>query len=122
MRSFEGAQWFALSKLSISDLPSYGEIPAAYAFRHGKTKDVLYVGGTSCLHQRLFGNYLGGTGGSTTKRIHAHLFDEGYISVAEVTWFRAEDHKSRETDLQKEYAANHNGKRPPWSGSYRRKK
>ena len=115
MRSLEDARWLPFNGLRISDLPSNGESPAAYAMRDANTKEIMYIGGTSSLLKRLFGNYLGGFGGSTTQRIHSNLFDGGFISTIEVAWLPTGEYKRKEKDLTSEYRSTHVGKLPPWN-------
>jgi len=65
--------------------------------------DILYIGSTDNLVQRIFGNYLGGVGGETTQRIHKLLFEEGYLEKAEIGWTVAENPKELEKELRMKF-------------------
>ncbi len=53
---------YALDNLAIKDVPEQGKYGFVYIFRRHNTKEVLYIGGTTDLRRRLFGNYIGGVG------------------------------------------------------------
>lgn len=107
-RMFAQAIWIPFAELSVSDLPHAGNVSGAYAFRNIADKQVQYVGGTNNLRRRLFGNYLGGIGGSTTQRIHDYLFNDGNIMLVEVGWWTSEEYTEKEAELK-------GGTLPPWN-------
>ena len=76
-------RWLPLSRLAVGDLPGEA-IPAAYALRSAPTRELLYIGSTDNLSRRIFGNFIGGVGGETTKRGHALLFEDGNIDDVEL--------------------------------------
>ena len=115
MTPFERANWVLLDTVSLSDLPDHGNFACGYAFRNGKTGEILYIGGTGSFRRRMFGNYLGGVGGETTQRLHGYLFQEGFIAVVEVAWFPGEKESAMEDALKDEYKAAHDGNLPPWN-------
>lgn len=110
-------QWISLplSKLAFSDIPRFGAIAVVYALRLAETKEVLYIGSTGSLGQRLFVNYLGGWGGDTTQRVHSKLFDQGYVSGVELGYIETAEYKGKEVELKRKYRESHNGKLPPWN-------
>ncbi len=114
MRELE--QWLPLHRLAVADLPRYGDFSAVYALRDGATKDILKFGKTKNLRRRIFGNYLGGVGGSTTKRIHRELFSANAIDGAELSWLETSDEQEaerEEKEFRNAYKKKH-GRRPEW--------
>jgi hypothetical protein len=106
--------WFPLTRVAIGDLPRFGDVPAVYAFREIGSSELLYIGSTGCLRQRLFGNYLGGVGGLTTQRINGLLCDEQWLARVEVAWERTDAYKAREEDLKEHYRRAFN-RLPSWT-------
>jgi hypothetical protein len=108
--------WLPLRRLSVDDLPRFGDFPAVYALRETTTKGILKFGNTDRLRRRIFGNYLGGVGGDTTQRIHAQLFGNDMIDRIEFAWFETKDKaeaESKEREFRDAYKRA-NGKRPAW--------
>ncbi len=86
------------------------------ALRDATTKDILKYGSSKQLRRRIFAEYLGGTGGATTKRIHHELFSKKMIERVEVAWLEskdAEEARQKETDFRNAYKKN-TGRRPAW--------
>jgi len=110
-------QWVKLHRLCVADLPRYGDFPAVYAIRHSTTQDVLKYGNAGRLHQRIFGNFIGGVGGSTTQRVHCELCSNGMIDCAEVAWIETKDKaeaEGMEKRFRQQYKRAHDGRRPIW--------
>jgi len=108
-------EWRRLDSLSLKDIPEdKWECSFVYVFRKQSTKEVLYIGCTTNLILRMFGNFIAGAGGSTTQRIQALLLEEGFIKDTEVTWKEALDHKSEERRLLESYFEQE-GQLPPWN-------
>lgn len=108
--------WLPLDRLSLADLPRFGDFAAVYAFRDSTTKGVLKYGSTGRLRRRIFGEYFGGTGGGTTQRIHAELFTNGWASHVEIAWHETKD-REEATRMEKDLRATYekvNGKLPQW--------
>ena len=105
-------KWHRLDSVAIKDVPEQGEF--VYIFRRHSTKEVLYIGGTTDLRQRLFRNYIGGVGGGTTQRIHALLFKEGAIGDTDVAWKEVPDCASEERHLRQGYFEQE-GQLPTWN-------
>ena len=109
------AAWTPLAGLSVARLPDLGSCSAAYAFREIASGDVLYIGSTSNIRRRLFGNYIGGVGGRTTKRLHGLLFDEGHIQSLEIGVRPSAGYPDLEASLKAQYRGSHDGRLPPWN-------
>ena len=106
--------WLPLNRLAISDLPRYGDIASVYAIRSKGTGELLYIGSTDNLRRRIFGNYLGGVGGETTKRINGLLFSERKIAEVELAWMETEAHREKERELKNAYRRE-SGRLPRWT-------
>jgi excinuclease UvrABC nuclease subunit len=111
--SRRGGGWLPLADLSVAQLPELGSCAGAYAFRDAGSKEILYIGSTDCLRRRLLGNYVGGVGGDTTKRVNALLFGAGMIMGIEVRVFPSTRHVDLEKELKVAYTADH-GRLPKW--------
>jgi predicted GIY-YIG superfamily endonuclease len=96
-------KWYPLDSLAVKDVPTQDKYGFVYVFRRHSTKEVLYIGSTTDLCRRFFGNYIGGVGGRTTQRIHALLFEKGAITDIDVAWKEATDHTSEEKRLRQAY-------------------
>lgn len=107
-------KWLPLDNIAIKDVPKQGDYGFVYIFRRCSTKELLYIGSTTDLCQRLFGNYIGGHGGQTTRRIHRLLFEEGNITDTEVAWKEVSDYELEERHLRKTYFEQQ-GRLPPWN-------
>jgi len=98
--------WTPLMEISPSKLPE--NKAGVYVFTHNEAieypkgfSEVLYIGRTDNFRRRLFGNYIGGVGGKTTKRIHEYLFNQGFIHKINVGFKICEDYKREEQKLRK---------------------
>ena len=108
--------WFPLCDLTLSQIPEHGKLAAVYVLRDRITGEILKYGCTGNMRARIFGNYVGGVGGTTTQRIHEQLFVNGMISRVEIAWIETRDQaeaKSKETEFRRTYKKTH-GKRPAW--------
>src|SRR5437879_3983020 len=91
--------WIPLIRLSLADLPDAGGNPyagfaAVYAMRDVRTGDILKYGISKEFRGRIYGNYIGGTGGpgGTTERMHRALFGEQrMIEHVEIAWIVTKD-------------------------------
>jgi hypothetical protein len=78
--------------------------------------ELLKYGNTGRLLRRLFAEYIGGVGGSTTQFIHGKLFVEGMINHVEVAWMATKD-KAEAERKEKEFCDAYRkakGRRPAW--------
>jgi len=107
-------KWYPLDSLSFKDIPEKWDYGFVYVFRKHSTKEVLYIGSTTNLIYRLFGNYIGGAGGSTTQRIQALLLEEGFIKDTEVAWVETPYYYPEEKHLRQTYLEQH-GRLPLWN-------
>jgi predicted GIY-YIG superfamily endonuclease len=71
--------------------------------RSTSTGEILYIGSTSNLRRRVFGNYLGGVGGATTKRLHGILFLEMKVGEVELAYEETIAYRQREAELKEAY-------------------
>jgi hypothetical protein len=108
------AHWIPLARLSLADLPNYGDASGVYVMREIASAELLYIGSTDTLRRRLFVNHLGGYGGPTTQRIHAELFAPGVLEGVEVTWIATDDWKSLEIEMKRQFAALGGPSLPRW--------
>ena len=107
------SNWRSLERLAVGDLPKYGDIQAVYAMR-SKHGALLYIGSTGNLRRRIFGNYLGGVGGETTKRVNRLLFSAGAVADIEVAWIETVVYREKEREL-KELCRDQLGGLPHWT-------
>ncbi len=112
----EFTHWLPLRSLSVKDFLRHGEFPAVYALRDSATGDILKYGKTTCLRTRIIGNFLGGIGGDTTRRIHKELFSNNMIDRVELAWIETKNGKEagyKESKFREAYKQT-NGRRPKW--------
>lgn len=106
--------WIPLFKLCLADIPAGQNNSFIYMLRKSDDKEIVYIGETGNLRQRMFKNFIGGTGGGTTQRIHSYLFDGDTYKNIEVTWIESSNRKSQESMLLEEYRLKH-GRLPRWN-------
>lgn len=106
------ADFVALKGFTFSSLPENKSVVLAIAdcSLSGKpTSDIVYIGRSKKPAKRIFGGYLAGYGGKTTRKINSKLLNEGYIEKAAVSWMVSEDPKAAQEmlleDFNKEYGA-----------------
>ena len=104
MDAVREATWIRLDRLCLADLPHYGEVPGSHVFREATSGEIICIGSTAKLGRRLFGNYIGGIGGATTKRIHVALFEPEVLAGVEVAWVVSEHWKALEIELKRQFA------------------
>ena len=69
--------------------------------------DILYIGKSKKPAKRIFGGYLGGYGGKTTRKINSKLLDEGYIEKVTVSWMLNDNPKVTQQDLLENFKKEH---------------
>lgn len=106
--------WILLSRLCLADLPADQNDGFVYMLRKSDDKEIVYIGETGNLRQRMFRNYIGGVGGGTTQRIHAYLFDKDAFWNIEVAWLKSTNRKADEVQLFEEHRLRY-GRLPRWS-------
>jgi len=95
--------------------------PGVYVFKlnrcleklKGKS-DILYIGSSKNLRERIIYNYLKGNGGQTTMRIHNYLIKRNYINFVEVGWKITKNYKNLEKRLRDKFDKDHD-QLPPWN-------
>jgi hypothetical protein len=98
--------WIALKSISLSHFPSCGQCSIVYALRDARTGEVLKYGKTACARDRIFKNYIGGTGGATTRRIRDNLFTDAEIEHVEIAWIQTATGAEAELE-EKRFSAAH---------------
>ncbi len=78
--------------------------------------DILYIGKSKKLTRRIFGGYLAGYGGKTTRKIHEQLFDDGFLEKVAISWMLTDDPKAAQKDLLEKFKKEH-GEYPAWNAS-----
>lgn len=108
--------WLPLKSVSLDQFPRCGQCAIVYALRDGNTKEILKYGMTACARDRVFKNYIGGNGGSTTQRIYDNLFMDGFIEHIEIAWIETLSGAEAELKEKQVRAAfiKANGHRPVW--------
>ncbi len=80
------------------------------------TSDILYIGKSKKPTKRVFGGYLAGFGGKTTRRINSKLFDDGYIEKTGISWVLTDKPKALQQELLEKFMKEH-GEYPIWNAS-----
>ena len=118
LKKYGFLKWISLTELKKSQVPFK---PGVYVFRARQPfgrlcefSDIVYVGYTQDLNQRLIYNYIEGNGGETTQRIHSYLFEKDYIRLLEISWVLSDDSKKMESGIRLEYESEHH-ELPPWN-------
>jgi hypothetical protein len=78
------------------------------------TSDILYIGRSKNPSKKIFGGYLSGYGGETTKKINSKLFDEEYLEKTLVSWVLCSDPKTIQKELLEAFKKEH-GTYPLWN-------
>ncbi len=112
--------WYRLRDISSGEITPPSE-SGVYVLRlnrsFGRLKgesDILYIGSTSDIYQRIVENYLEGRGGKTTQRIRYYIFDREYLELIEISWVTSINPKQLEEELLKKYEEEHH-ELPPWN-------
>ena len=80
------------------------------------TSDILYIGRSKKPTKKVFGGYLVGYGGKTTKKINSRLLDDGYIEKTSISWMLSDDPKKLQLELLENFKKEH-GEYPAWNVS-----
>ncbi|MCW3983819.1 MAG: GIY-YIG nuclease family protein [Candidatus Bathyarchaeota archaeon] len=80
------------------------------------TSDILYIGKTKKLAKRIFGGYIAGYGGKTTRKIHSTLFKDGFIDKVAISWMTNDDPKAGQKDLLENFKKEHD-EYPAWNNT-----
>jgi len=109
--------WYYFHELDEYELNNkYGvyviKLNKTFGRLQGKS-DILYIGHTTDFGVRFFKNYLNGTGGETTQRIHRYLIDKKYIDKIMISWIATQNF-DLEKELREKYEKMHH-EFPPWN-------
>jgi hypothetical protein len=113
------AEFVPLKELPFSSLPfNKGSVLVlADGTLAGKpASDILYIGKSKKPAKRIFGGYLAGYGGKTTKKISSQLLDDGYIEKVAVSWMLTDNPKAAQQELLESFKKEH-GEYPAWNAS-----
>lgn len=111
------AEFSPLKGLPFSSLPSNKSsvLVLADTSLSGKpTSDILYIGKSKNLTKKIFGGYLGGYGGKTTRKISSKLLSDGYIEKVAVSWLLSDNPKVTQQGLLDSFKKEH-GEYPVWN-------
>jgi hypothetical protein len=76
--------------------------------------DILYIGKSKKPAKRIFGGYLSGFGGKTTRRINEKLLTDGYLEKAAISWTLSDKPKTTQQQLLEKFKKEH-GEYPAWN-------
>ncbi len=113
------AEFVPIKSLSFSVLPSdKGTVLVlADSTIAGKpASDILYIGKSKKPSKRVFGGYLSGYGGKTTRKINSMLLNDGYLEKVNIGWMISEDPKASQQELLEKFRKEH-GEYPAWNVS-----
>jgi hypothetical protein len=111
------ADFVPLKVLSFSALPSDKNIVLVLAdcTTSGKpASDILYIGKTKKPLKRVFGGYLAGYGGKTTRKINSLLLNDGYLEKVAISWMQSDTPKLEQQELLESFKKEH-GDYPAWN-------
>jgi hypothetical protein len=83
--------------------------------------DIIYIGKSKKPAKRIFGGYLSGFGGKTTRKINAKLFEDGYIEKTGISWVLSDKPKALQSEVLGKFMVEHGGY-PLWNASKKSKK
>jgi hypothetical protein len=78
------------------------------------TSDILYIGRAKKPIKKVFGGFIGGSGGRTVKKIHEALFNDSYIEKTSISWLASNNPKTTQRELLEKFRSIH-GEYPPWN-------
>jgi hypothetical protein len=113
------AEFVPLKGLSFSSLPfdKSSVFVLADCTLTGKTaSDILYIGKSKKPTKRVFGGYLAGYGGKTTRKINSTLLNDGYLEKVAIGWMLSENPKLAQKELMETFKKEH-GEYPAWNVS-----
>jgi hypothetical protein len=113
------AEFVPLKGLSFSSLPfdKSSVFVLADSTLTGKSiPDILYIGKTKKPTKRVFGGYLAGYGGNTTRKINSFLLNDGYLEKVAISWMLSENPKLTQKELMENFKKEH-GEYPAWNVS-----
>lgn len=113
------ADFIPLKQLTFTILP-YNKgsvfVLADFTLTGKPTSDILYVGKSKKPTKRIFGGYLSGYGGKTTRKINSMLFNDGYLEKVAISWMLTDNPKLAQQELLESFKKEH-GEYPAWNVS-----
>jgi hypothetical protein len=113
------AEFVPLKGLSFSSLPNNKGsvlVLADTTLAGTNTTDILYIGRTKKPAKRIFGGYLAGCGGKTSKKINSKLLNDGLIEKVAISWMLNDEPKIAQKQLLENFKKEH-GEYPAWNAS-----
>jgi hypothetical protein len=113
------AEFVPIKGLSFSVLPNdkSSVLILADSTLTGKpASDILYIGKSKKPSKRVFGGYIAGYGGKTTRKINSMLLNDGYLEKVIISWVISEDPKVAQQELLEKFKKEH-GEYPAWNVS-----
>ena len=113
------AEFVPLKELSFFRIPtSKGSVLvlADATLAGSQNTDILYIGRAKKPVKRIFGGYLAGCGGKTSKKINSKLIEEGFIEKVAISWMLNDDPKKMQKELLENFKKEH-GEYPAWNSS-----
>jgi len=111
------ADFIPLKHLTFNSLPynKGGVFVLADCTLTGKpTSDILYIGKSKKPTKRVFGGYLSGYGGKTTRKINSMLLNDGYLEKVVISWMLSDNPKAAQQELLESFKKEH-GEYPVWN-------
>ncbi len=78
------------------------------------TSDILYIGKSKKPAKRVFGGYLSGYGGKTTRKINSMLLNDGFLEKVSISWMVIDNPKVAQQELLESFKKEH-GEYPSWN-------
>ena len=78
------------------------------------TSDILYIGKSKKPAKRVFGGYLSGYGGKTTRKINSMLLNDGFLEKVSISWIVSDNPKAAQQELLESFKKEH-GEYPSWN-------
>ena len=113
------AEFVPLKGLSFSSLPfdkSSVFVLVDCTLTGKPASDILYIGKSKKPTKRIFGGYLAGYGGKTTRKINSMLLNDGYLEKVVISWMVSENPKLEQKELMENFKKEH-GEYPAWNVS-----
>jgi hypothetical protein len=80
------------------------------------TSDILYIGKTKKPAKKIFGGYIAGYGGKTTRKIHSLLFTDDFIEKVAISWMTTNNSRAAQKELLVNFKKEH-GQYPAWNSA-----
>jgi hypothetical protein len=110
------ADFLPLKALQITNIPNNKTcvLVLANSVVTNQPSDILYIGKSKSPSKRIFGGYLAGYGGKTTRKIHSILFNDNYLEKVSISWLLNDNPKIKQKELLENFKKEH-GDYPAWN-------